>query len=188
MLWTKESTEQLEFLLLTGESYTCIAEKLGKSYDSVIAKIHRLGIHSYNSWSIEKIKILVDGIDAGISLVDIAIELNISLSGVKHKARSIGLLRKSWNSKFIGKISPKDPAILYLVYFPRLNLYKIGITGQTIFKRLQQLTEKYEIILEHKFKTGQEAWETEQEWLKNIKSFKINTGQLRSGNTETFRL
>ena len=71
------------------------------------------------------------------------------------------------------------------MYFKNLTIYKIGVTNN-IQKRLKTFGYKPEVILILNFKTGKEAKELESIWLKNILPYKINTGLLRSGNTETF--
>jgi len=77
------------------------------------------------------------------------------------------------------------PAVTYCIYFNDLNLYKIGITGD--YKtRFAHFGYKPEIIFLRKFELGKDAKGLEAVWLKNIKEFKINTGLLSSGNTETF--
>ena len=47
---------------------------------------------------------------------------------------------------------------------------------------------KYELILERYFNLGSEAVKLEKLWLSNIHYLKVNTGLLRTGNTETFRI
>ena len=84
-------------------------------------------------------------------------------------------------------IPKEEPGITYLVYFPKLFLYKIGVTGRTTELRNDSQRQKYEIILEHYFDTGREAMQLEKEWLINVQPYKLNTGLLNSGNTETFR-
>ena len=77
--------------------------------------------------------------------------------------------------------------ITYLVYFPKLNLYKIGITSKTTAQRLRYIGSDYELILERHFSTLYEAEQLEIKWLFNINHLKIDTKKLVSGNTETFR-
>ena len=90
--------------------------------------------------------------------------------------------------RFCHGINQDLPGITYLVYFPKINLYKVGVTGKTTQERNSSQGYEYEIILEHKFDTGREALQFEEHWLDNIKEHKFNTGLLNNGgNTETFR-
>lgn len=75
---------------------------------------------------------------------------------------------------------------VYFIYFKEIDLYKIGITNN-LQKRIYQFGYKPEIIFIREFEIGKDAKFLEKEWLDNIKDYKINTGLLRSGNTETFR-
>ena len=84
-------------------------------------------------------------------------------------------------------LDPDAPGITYLVDFYEINVIKPGVTGQTTDIRNSKQGQKYKIILEHHFDTGREAMQLEQEWLLNTKHLQLNTGLLKSGNTETFR-
>ena len=76
---------------------------------------------------------------------------------------------------------------LYYVYFPKLDLYKIGITN-SVSRRLYDLGESfYEILFVQEYATGHEAYNVEQQILKWLKPKLVNTGLLKSGNSETFR-
>ena len=74
--------------------------------------------------------------------------------------------------------------IIYFIYFPELDLYKIGITNNLKI-RLKSITNKELIILSTK--ETSKAYNMEQDILSVFSSFKKNTGQLYSGNTETFK-
>lgn len=76
---------------------------------------------------------------------------------------------------------------LYYAYFSDFDLYKVGITNN-IERRLNEVADKWELIFGFEFRTGYEAYLAEQRILKEMKPFMLNTGALRSGNTETFRL
>ena len=78
------------------------------------------------------------------------------------------------------------PAVTYCIYFKELDLYKVGITNNFI-SRMKQFGYKPEIIFVREFELGKDAKELETQWLENIKDYKINTGELKSGNTETFK-
>ena len=75
---------------------------------------------------------------------------------------------------------------LYYVYFPRLDLYKVGITN-SIDRRLHEIGEPYRVLFIQEYSSGHEAYNIEQQILKYFKAKLVNTGELKSGNTETFR-
>lgn len=88
-----------------------------------------------------------------------------------------------------GDIPLDKEGIVYLVYIPKYDLYKIGITSKSTQERMRDnRLSKYEIILEHKFDTGTPAINLEKQWKSNLKHYLVNTGLLNSGNTETFRI
>ena len=80
-----------------------------------------------------------------------------------------------------------NPAYVYCIYFKDLDLYKVGIT-KSIKKRMTEFGYKPEIIFSRYFKTGLEAINLENEFLKNVNELLYNTGKLTSGNTETFKI
>lgn len=80
-----------------------------------------------------------------------------------------------------------SPAITYCIYFPDIDLYKVGITNN-LTNRLKQFGQKATVIFTREFDLGIDAKELETKWLDNIKDYKVNTGLLKSGNTETLRI
>jgi len=86
----------------------------------------------------------------------------------------------------ISGFQPQEPAVTYLVYFPEHDLYKIGISNNYL-RRFKQFGSKPEIIFIREFELGIDAKELESKWLENVDHLKINTGLLKSGNTETFK-
>jgi len=79
------------------------------------------------------------------------------------------------------------PAVTYCVYFEDIDLYKVGISNNYI-NRLKRFGIKPEIIFTRKFSKGIEARILEKQWKENLKEYLVNTGLLKSGNTETFRI
>lgn len=77
----------------------------------------------------------------------------------------------------------KTANIVYLVYFPNLELFKVGITNN-IDNRLKAFGQKCDLFWTEKFKTNAEARQRESNLLKRVTLF--NSMSLRSGNTETF--
>lgn len=75
---------------------------------------------------------------------------------------------------------------LYFVYFPVLNLYKIGITID-LTQRLKNFGQKAELIEYQEFSSGEEAFLEEQKLKQLLTPYLYNSGRLVSGNTETFK-
>ena len=88
-----------------------------------------------------------------------------------------------------GGFNNKNPGWLYLIEFPAnpilYNVYKLGISNNYI-NRLSELGEKYNIIMLIYFDIGINARVLEREYLNNVKDLLVDTGELISGNTETF--
>ena len=79
-----------------------------------------------------------------------------------------------------------NPAILYLIYFPALKLYKVGITNRSIKQRFKNEKYYYEIVFYRIFSKGLEARALETKWIKNLTPYMYNSEELHDGNTETF--
>jgi len=79
------------------------------------------------------------------------------------------------------------PAVTYCIYFKEFDLYKVGISNNYI-GRMYTFGSKPEIVFIREFEHGKDARKLEAQWLENIKEHLVNTGSLRSGNTETFRI
>jgi hypothetical protein len=87
-------------------------------------------------------------------------------------------------------MKPDRKTTLYLVEFED-QVFKIGITQQTIQQRLGGRYPKYTIILEILFDTLAEAKTAEKLWLQNIREFKFVPGNFPvegRGFTECFKL
>ena len=78
----------------------------------------------------------------------------------------------------------KNAKQLYFIYFEELNLYKVGVTNN-YKRRLKEFGHTPELISLKEYKTAKEAYEEEQYLLSKLPL--VNTGELNSGNTETFR-
>lgn len=81
------------------------------------------------------------------------------------------------------------PTILYLISIPFENgrLYKLGITNTSVQSRYKEEFNKLNMRIEwtKEFETGLEAYNEEQELLRKYSEHRVNTGVLKSGNTET---
>jgi ssDNA-binding Zn-finger/Zn-ribbon topoisomerase 1 len=83
----------------------------------------------------------------------------------------------------------EHPTILYLLFFPKLNLYKLGITmvKRGIKTRYEHEPEPYQIIQQIVFEEGKTAYELEQYLLnKYATESYIGKPVLVNGNTELF--
>lgn len=82
------------------------------------------------------------------------------------------------------------PAITYFISFihDEIVYYKVGITNKSTEERLRLnwKSNSVEILWEFYFKEGKNAAIAEKRILDLYDRFKINTGALSSGNTETF--
>ena len=77
------------------------------------------------------------------------------------------------------------PGTVYCVYFEALGLYKVGITNNPN-NRLRDFGYSVDVIFTRYFKEGKDARNLETQWLNNLSPYLYNSGELRSGNTETF--
>lgn len=74
---------------------------------------------------------------------------------------------------------------LYYIYFPALDLYKVGITVDWD-KRKYDFGYTPELLSLIPFSSGTEAKEAEEVLLTKLSVYMANTGELKAGNTETF--
>ena len=88
------------------------------------------------------------------------------------------------------KLFFNEPTILYYIYFPNINLYKIGITLESngVTKRYQGEKEEYEIIHTKLFSDGKDAYKLEQQILRKYSKHRLKhkVPELISGHTECF--
>lgn len=75
--------------------------------------------------------------------------------------------------------------VTYLIYFPTLDLYKIGYSS-SFFTRKNSFGHTAETVLLIEHETIEQAKALETKWLANVDTY--NTGLLTSGNTETFKI
>ena len=84
----------------------------------------------------------------------------------------------------------REPTILYYIYFPTLNIYKIGITLERIgvAKRFANDNIPFVIISTRLFTDGIEAYELEQLLHRKYKRFKYTETEplIGGGNSELF--
>ena len=196
-MWTKDEENKLRTLVEQGTVYKSIADELGRTRKSIKEKCSKLGIGRKlrtQEQYIEELKekcptIEVLGVYNGAST---RILHKCLICGTEYlclpqcKLRGYGHCGSSRN---VGGIPIDKPAIVYLVFIPKYDLYKVGITSKTVKERMSDNNiSKYESILELNFSTGIKAMMLEKEWKINLKDYLINTGLLKNGNTETFKI
>ena len=118
----------------------------------------------------------------GLGAVAIAEILDRSVTSVTNKAWRLGV--QSEVVVDYAKIE-NHPTAVYLLHVPSLDLYKVGITCN-IERRLASLEIDTVLLDSRFFNTRKEARVKESEILELIKPYLHNTGELKSGNTETF--
>lgn len=82
-----------------------------------------------------------------------------------------------------------EPTLLYLLYFPFLQMYKLGITLQRrgVEKRYEIETQSYIVCDTILYNEGKEAYEEEQRLLEKHNAVRYTGPKLlRNGNTELF--
>jgi len=200
--WTKEDIEVLKEELELGTMHKDIGFILGRTTEATRQKAFDLKLKSKNIGSKPK---STEEYDAELKIKNpttVRVDDYINsrekilhrclICGTEYlckpesKLQGFGHCGRKYNN---GTTIPSNkPGITYLVYLLNEKLYKVGITSKTVKERIKDLGIKdYEIILERYFDNGDDVMALEKEWLKNVDHLKINTGLLKSGNTETFR-
>lgn len=160
---------------------TYIAKQLNRSTNSVRNKANLLGVKlgNYKLWTEEE-ETTIKNFYSTTSSVDLSKKLNRSIDSILHKAAELELQKE----RSLDKKSTKG--YLYLVFFPALNLYKVGITNIPK-RRFREFGFEHEVLslLEGSYSHIEEL---EKYLLKFIKPYLYNSGQLTSGNTETYKI
>lgn len=182
--WTKEEVELLRLEITNGKNYSEIGKVLDRSTISIKQKCFTLKLDypAAKHWSAEdelRLKYLVE--IEKLKYIEISEILNRSPSTLKTKVCELQL-----NYFHSGSFDVNVSAHVYLIYFPTIGIYKIGVSNNYM-DRINNFGYIAEVLLVLFFKDGKEALEKEKELLKNIKKYKTNTGLLYSGNTETFK-
>lgn len=89
-------------------------------------------------------------------------------------------------NNFQTRNNPTEPTLLYYVYFPKHDLYKIGITTKTVKERLAG--EEFILLYEYKYDDGFEASEMESLILSAYDTYRYRGLKVLryGGNTELF--
>lgn len=173
-IWT---IKELEILLeyYSKEDLESINKRLpNRTVASIKAKANKLGL-SKCSWSSEELDILIqfypiEGPDCAYRLP------KRSRDAVKTRANNLNI---SFNN--LNRYS--NTKLVYCLYFPDVDLYKVGITND-INTRIRTFGCEATLIYFVEKDSHLAAKELEQKILSIVA--KANTGLLNSGNTETF--
>ena len=77
------------------------------------------------------------------------------------------------------------PTTLYYIYFPQLNLWKIGCTYKSVSERFKQEPLEYQVLFTKEYNTGYEAYEVERWLLEYTKADRPEGKVLKAkGNSE----
>jgi len=167
------SSEQEQFLINNYSTLGPIecSKQLNITYKAVQAKAQRLGITKFG-WTEEEEQFLIENY-SNRGPIYCAEKLDRTISAVITKAH---ILNIQSNTRY-------NSNIVYIVYFPEIFLYKVGITN-SIERRMNEFGQPCVILKTVEYETAQEAAEVERCLLKSVTL--VNTGALNNGNTETF--
>lgn len=203
-VWSKQEEEFLVLNYPTKGLVYC-SEELNRSQGSIGAKAKRLNIkslvqaellHSVKRRTHEQYEQIL--FDKELDAFTLEEYVN-SYTAILHTCSKSHMWKAIPNNILKGRGCPycnkhgfnKDkPAILYFVSFYQggIQYYKIGITNKSIEERF--IKEKHPITIEWfiGYEKGVDAYNAEQKILRNNNQYLINTGMLKSGNTETFTI
>jgi len=205
-MWTTDEVQFLEVCCEQHWTFAEIANELERTTKSVSHKCnnlnmlngHTLQVLKTHSEYVKELKLkcptmipLEDYIKANIAILHKCLKCGKEYSCVpKDKLQGYACIFCAYDNHS-GSIPVNKPGITYLVYIQKYNLYKFGITSKTVKERMRDGKINiidYDLIFERKFNTGTEAIELEKLWKENLKDYLVNTGKLKGGNTETFRV
>ena len=199
--WTEDEDNFIIVCCKCGWHYADIANELNRSYYSVEHRVRRLLTSNGKATKTTKQYIKELKIKCP-SMICLGTYIN-NKTPILHKCLKCNKEYNTrpndklsgWACKYCGTdnngggIPPNKSGITYLVYIPKYDLFKFGITSKSVKERMRdnRLSE-YVLILERKFELGINAMNLEKLWKENLKEYLVNTGLLKSGNTETFRI
>ena len=138
-------------------------------------------------WTEDEENLLIKRMQELIPYSKLTKELNRTATAISAKAKLLGLNSKTYEEEYAQYELPlTDKAYVYLAYIPSLEIYKIGHTVN-LKRRLNSFNYKLDLIFYRGFSTVTTARKHEKLWLSNVSIYKVNTGLLWSGNTETFK-
>ena len=202
-LWTEDEIEFLKIMIDQQWLYKDIANELDRSRDSIEQKCNRLNISNDFKNTLKTTEKYKEELKIKCPTMICLEEYKGKHISLNHKCLICGIVYKCYPSTKLqghgckycmynstGGFPIHKEGILYLVYIPKFDLYKFGITSRTVQKRMRDNKLKisdYTLILQLNFVKGIDAVELEAYWKANLKGYLLNTGLLKTGNTETFR-
>jgi predicted transcriptional regulator len=175
--WSKEEEEFLINNAKKGAFY--IAKQLNRTVSSIQnkAQILNTNLGNYKFWTSNE-DIILKKLYSKTCLIQLSKNLNRSIHSISHRASNLGLKRDVSIDK------ESTTGYLYVVFFPELNLYKVGITNNPK-KRLGEFGVNCNLLslLEGKYS---EIEKLEKYLLNFIKPWLVNSKKLRNGNSETY--
>ncbi len=170
--WTKKQEQFLSDNYREHGAAHC-AEQLGKTVKAVQVKASRLNLTRFKAdWSEKEEQFLINNYP-NKGLTYCVEQLCRTSSAVKTRAQKLNLKANTrYNSNTV-----------YVVYFPDVFLYKVGITN-CVERRIKEFGRFCVILKTINYQCSQEAAEVERSLLKSVSL--LNTGELNNGNTETF--
>lgn len=101
-------------------------------------------------------------------------EFKTKLADIKNQVFICPLCAQD-NNSWGGRFRRTDvKGILYFIYIPELQLWKLGVTSKSVKERLKSLKYKYNILWTHEYDTLAEAYEKESLLFKKYKMFRRN--------------
>jgi hypothetical protein len=175
LFWSKEEEE---FLINNSDKeWAWCADQLNRSVHAVEIKASKMKISKkpQKYWTEEEDSYLKEKW-AKEDIFDMIKYLDRSFDSIATRAKILNIVRPR---KLDGT------GYLYVVYFSDLDLFKVGITN-CIDRRVKQFGYPCKIV---SLLSGgyEDVYLAEQKLLKAISPYKVNTGKLWCGNTETYR-
>ena len=193
-IWTKEDVAFLrDFYPKYGKSYC--AKKLGRTESAAKTKAQKLGIKfkDYEQYKKTKEDYLLELAALGFELIDEFKGVRTKIwhrhrCGFEYQAMPTSIITDRARCPACSSKGFLEPHTLYFIKFEELNLYKLGIT-KNLSQRMKSFGYAPTVIKTWEFRNGNEARNKEQALLKGkLKDRLCNTGLLKTGNTETFKL
>lgn len=175
-LWKKEEELFLINNCDLGSNY--IAKHLGKTPASVYSKAYSLNLRLGKTWTEADEQVIKD-LYLTTCPVELSKKLNCTQGALNIKAWALGIKKSNLDKE-------NTTGYLYIVTFPELNLHKVGISRDPSH-RFKAFGARCEILslIEGKYSDIEKL---EKYLLNYIKPHLYNSGQLKSGNTETYKL
>ena len=189
--WTTEDLDILKIEVERGTTYLRIASLLSRNEKAVGRMGRQLGYSSKNKVQLspsEYRKLLPKGLEPLEDYTNANTKIMHKHScGHIWNAHPAHILYNKFGCPNCSKtgFDAGKPGYTYLIEFPSLGLFKVGITGN-LAKRLNEFGYSADLIFYRYFEEGRQAQELETKWLRSLKPLLHNSKELNTGNTETF--